>query len=224
MKTIKVRTAKQKIKEDELANFLSNAEEWINKYWRFGTYVLAGIAVIVIVFLFVSASKRNAEKDAGYELANTKQFLNRAEYDNAIQGLSKIMKNYRGTFVAKEAELLLGRVYVIEGKPDSAEIIFRNYLKNNSEKDLLGIAATNGLATSLESKKLFKESYELYMNVYHLSPTGVMAPQALLDAARVALFDNQSDKAKSAALQLVQSFPSSTLKAQAEEILQRTGK
>ncbi|MCX7835218.1 MAG: tetratricopeptide repeat protein [bacterium] len=224
MKTIKIHTSKKKIKEDELAAFLANAEEWVKQYWRYGVYVVSGIIAIVLIILFISYSKKSAEYDAGYELSKIKQLLNASNYEQSIEELNKFIKKFRGTNTAKEAQLYLGKVYLIQGLPDSAATIFQNFIQHNSKKSLLTIAATNGLATAKESKKMFDEAYNLYMQVYQMSPLGVMAPQALYDAARVALLANHPEKAKNAALKLVYQFPNSSLKAQAEEILQRTGK
>lgn len=224
MKTIKLHASKKKMKEDELAHFLANAEEWAKKYWKHFTYVLGSIVVLVIIILLVSQSKKNAEFDARYELAKVKQLINASDFEKSIDELYKIIKNYRGTTTAKEAQLYLGKLYLLQNNADSAIFVFQRFIDRSSPKDLLTIAAMNGLATAKETKKMFDEAYNLYMKVYQLSPMGVMAPQALYDAARVALLADQPEKAKEAALKLIYQFPNASIKAQAEEILQRTGR
>jgi len=76
----------------------------------------------------------------------------------------------------------------------------------------------------LESKGKLAEAYAQYRKVYEMDKTGIAAPQALLDAARVALDLNDYANAKDNALTLVQQFPLSTVRSQADDILNRTGR
>ncbi|MDK9701270.1 MAG: tetratricopeptide repeat protein [bacterium] len=223
MTTHTAKSTKKMMKEDELMVFLTKAETWFEKNWRIVAYIAGAAVVVTIIIVFMKMSRASANRDAGFELAEARSFLNRAEYGTATEKLTALIKRRKGTEVADEAQLTLARVKLVEGKSDEAEKQFRDFLKENG-KGLKGIAAANGIAIALENQGKQKEAYEMFRKVYTMDPKGASAPQALLDAARISLLMNDHEKAKESALALIREFPQSTLRTQADEILQRTGR
>ncbi len=224
MATVHSKSTKKLVKEDELMIFLSKAEEWFEQYWRIVAYSAAGIIVVVIVFWVMAVSRANANRDAGYDLADARKYLATGDYAQATDKLKALIAHRKGTDIAEEAELTLGRVKLIEGKNDEASQYFQQFLKEHPHDGVRSIGAANGIAVTLESKGKLAEAYAQYRKVYEMDKTGIAAPQALLDAARVALDLNDYANAKDNALTLVQQFPLSTVRSQADDILNRTGR
>ena len=224
MTTVHPKTTKKLMKEDELQLFLAKAEEWFEKNWRILVYAAIGIVVIGIVIWAMAVSKANANKDAGYDLADARLSLNKGEMSQATDKLKTIMTKRKGTSAAQEAALMLGRVSLFENKYDDAEKQFTDFLKKFPNEGVLSIGATNGLAVCYESRGKLKEAYDQYRKVYEMDKAGITAPQALYDAARVAIVMRDAEKAKLNALTLTRDFPTSTLRSQADELLSRTGR
>ncbi len=223
MTTGQTKSAKKLVKEDEFALFMAKAQDWFETNWRYVAYGAAGVVAIAIVIWAISISRANANRDAGYELAEARSYLGKGEYSTATDKMKSLIQRRKGTDVAEEAMLTLGRIKLVEAKYADAEKSFRDFLKMRSS-GVRAIGATNGIAVCLEAQGKLAEAYDHFLKVYEMDKTGITAAQALYDAARVAMNMNDREKAKLNALKVMHDFPTSTLKQQCDDILLRTGR
>jgi TolA-binding protein len=217
------KSTKQLVKEDEFAIFLAKAEDWAENNWKTLAYAAAGVVAIGLIIWMMALSRANAERDAGYELAEARSFLNKGDYSQTADKLNALIKRHSGTQTAEEAQMTLARVRFIEGKYGESEKLFREILKDH-KKGFRGAAAATGIAVCLEAKGDLTGAYEYFRKVYEMDKDAVNAPQALFDAARVSMQQNDVAKVRENALELVHRYPQSPLRTQAEELLGRVGR
>src|SRR5512140_1880203 len=100
----------------------------------------------------MAVSRANANRDAGYDLAEARKYLNTGDFAQATDKLKALIQHRKGTDIAEEAELTLGRVKLIEGKYEEAGQYFQQFLKNHPHDGVRSIGAANGMAITMESR------------------------------------------------------------------------
>jgi len=143
-----------------------------------GTIVLVGVGL----FLWTQATKQRSQDIASRDLQGARFAFESQNLPLAASELARVVENYSGTNAAEESRLLLANVRLLQGQPQQAIDVLKDYAPGAGRAyraqayGLLGAAYEN-LGHSREAA----EAYESGVNAAQLD---FLKAQMLSDAAR----------------------------------------
>lgn len=183
----------------------SRITAWIQGHRTVSTWVAAIIVVAVGLFVWTQSTKRRSEEIAGRELQGARFAFESQNLPLAASELARIVENYSGTNAAQEGRLLLANVRLLQGQPQQAIDVLRDYAPGADKPykaqayGLLGAAYEN-----LGRPKDAAEAYETGSNAARLD---FLKAQMLSDAARSWVTAGDTAKAIAAYQRIVKEFP-----------------
>ncbi|MCU0643830.1 MAG: tetratricopeptide repeat protein [bacterium] len=210
------RITKRQIKEDKFVTTYFKTVDFINKNSRNVTIGFISILAIIVLFLFMARSKQTAELQASEQLAKANTEISQNNLTQAIDILLNMVDNYSGTKSAENGAFLLAYTYFQKGEYEKAQSNFEKYLDDYGDNKILTSSAYSGLAASLEQQGKFLDAAEWYEKGANKFSEHFNAPQQLLDAGRCYGLANRKDKAKVCYETLIEKYPKSNLKNDAE--------
>jgi tetratricopeptide (TPR) repeat protein len=198
------------------------------------TLGIIGIVLLVGVGAFFaynySRGKNNGE--ALVALARIRPYYDRGEFMVAIsgdssksingekvQGLSKVVEEYKSAPAGKIAALFLGNCYLGLGQPAKAAEPFE--IAAGSGDELVTSAAHAGLAAVAEAAGKFDDAAGQYAKAASEDRLEINTPQYLIGAARNYERAGKKDEAKENYRKVATQFPQSPANAQARLALAR---
>jgi tetratricopeptide (TPR) repeat protein len=135
----------------------------LQRFWeKYGTWMSAGVAVVLALLLVMTLYRRHAES----RLAEGRVRLDMIGHDkdDAVR-LEALAQEYRGTALEPGIELKLGRVLYRSGDSEAAERRFNNVLESETAHDLDRAQAHLGLAYAAQARGDLAEARKRYEKV-----------------------------------------------------------
>jgi TolA-binding protein len=210
------RITKRQIKEDKFVTTYFKTVDFINKNQKNVMIGFISILAIIVLFLFMARSRQSAELKASEQLAKANTEISQNNLTQAIDILLNMVDNYSGTKSAENGAFLLAYTYFQKAEYEKAQSNFEKYLDDYGANKILTSSAYSGLAASLEQQGKFLDAAEWYEKGANKFSEHFNAPQQLLDAGRCYGLANRNDKAKVCYEALLEKYPKSNLKNDAE--------
>jgi TolA-binding protein len=218
----KKKLTKRQIKEDKLVTAYFKATDWLQQNVRYVLYGVGGVAAALLIAFLVIRSHRVAEARAAVELARADLLVDNGRYEEAVGILESIVEKYGGTAAARMALLDLADMHYRLGEFDLALKYFENYVKKHGGYDpLLTASALAGKAACLQGKGDYRGAAEFFVKAYEKDPKGFNAPEYLLNAAMAYERAGQLERAKALCQKVIDEFPKSNARRDAEMVLAR---
>lgn len=210
------RITKRQIKQDKFVTTYFKTVDFINQNSKAVTIGFVALMAIIVLFMLMARSKQTAELKASEQLARANTEISQNNLTQAIDILLNMVDNYSGTNSAENGMYLLAYTYYQKGEYEKAQSYFEKYLDDYGDNELLASSGYSGLAASLEQQGKFSEAAQWYEKGANKFSEHFNAPQQWIDAGRCYSLANQKDKAKVCYKMLVEKYPESTLKNDAE--------
>lgn len=213
------RITKRQIKEDKFVTFYFKAVDFIKQNMNKLTMgLVAALVIITLVMLFLK-SKRMAELNASVQLAKANSELARGQLQQTIDILLNMSDNYSGTHSASKGVYLLAYAYFQKGEYDNSITYFKKYLDDYGDDPILTSAAYSGLGACFEQQGKLLDAAQSYKKGATKFVDHFNAPQQLMDAARCYALENRTADAKNCYETVIDKYPKSDLKNDAELFL-----
>jgi TolA-binding protein len=136
-----------------------------------------------------------------------------------IDILLNMSENYSGTKSASKAIYLLAYTYFQKGEYENAMTYFNKYLNDYADDPILSSAAYSGLGACLEQQGKFLEAARWYENGATKFADHYNAPQQFMNAGRCYKLDNRTADARKCYETVIEKYPDSGFKGDAELFL-----
>ncbi len=213
------RITKRQIKEDKFVTFYFKVMDFVKQHSSKVTIGLIAVAVIIILTFFIIQSKKQAELNASEQLAKANTEIARGELQQTIDILLNMIENYSGTKSASKGVYLLAYTYFQKGEYENAITYFNKYLDDYTDDPILSSAAYSGIGACFEQQGKFLEAARSYETGAEKFVEHFNAPQQLMDAARCYKLENLTADARKCYETVIQNYPDSGLKSDAELFL-----
>jgi tetratricopeptide (TPR) repeat protein len=192
------RITKKEIKQDQFVSGVFYLTEQFQKYKRTILGIVGGIvAVIVIIVLLVG--RQSAKKTEVQELYGRASVEMRSGNTAiAIIDYRKIIDEHGGSPLAGLACFSLANAYYAQRDFNEAENLYKRYLDEYGDDQLMSISSHWGIAGCLEQKGEFAAASETYRQAAEIDPKSIMAGELLFSAVRTACAAGDSLKAMQA--------------------------
>lgn len=166
----------------EVEPFIERARTWIAAHRRIVTWIVAALAVGVVLLVWTLSSNRRSEGIASRQLQGARYAFESQNLPLAASELSRIIENYSGTRAAQESRLLLGQVRLQQGQPQQAVESLRDFAPRASEA--YAAQAYGLLGASYENLGRSREAAEAYETGADEARLDFLKAQMLIDAGR----------------------------------------
>ncbi len=182
--------------DDTFVSGVLEATDWTRRHGR--TIVTAVIALVVVIaaVLYYRNYRQALEQRAANELMNVRQIAASGNMPLATRALTEFVSKYSGTHAGAEGRLLLAQTLLEEGNAKGAIPVVQPLA--NDLNDPLGPSAALLLGAAYEASKDIAHAEATYQRVGDKAPYQFQKREALEDAARLKLQNN--DPAGAAAL------------------------
>ena len=177
----------------EAEPFLQRTVEWAKAHRQITTWIVGAILLGLVLFVWTASSNRRSEEVAGRELQGARFAFENQNLPLAASELARITENYSGTRAAEEGRLLLAQVRLLQGQPQQALEILRDYAPS-AGKDfraqaygLLGATYEN-LGRPLDASQAYQDGSEA-------ARLDFLKAQMLSDAGRALVIAGDTTKA-----------------------------
>ena len=178
---------------------------WFNAHRQLTYWVGAAVAVGVVLFVWQLSTKRRSEDIASRELQGARYAFENQNLPLAASELARIVENYSGTNAASEGRLLLANVRLLQGQPQQAVAVLRDWGPGAGRA--FRAQAYGLLGSAYENLGRLREAGEAYENGSAAARLDFLKAQMLSDAGRV--WTSAADTAKAIAdyRRIVKDFP-----------------
>lgn len=156
--------------------------EWVTTHRTASSWIGAAIAVAVGLFLWTQTTKTKSEDVASRDLQNARFAFESQNLPLAASGFSRIIENFSGTNAAEESHLLLANVRLLQGQPQQAVEVLRDYAPGAGRA--YRSQAYGLLGAAYENLGRFQEAAGAYDTGAEAARLDFLKAQMLSDAAR----------------------------------------
>lgn len=188
----------------EAEPFLQRVVAWAKAHRQITTWIVGAILVGLVLFVWTASSNRRSEEVAGRELQGARFAFENQNLPLAASELARITENYSGTRAAEEGRLLLAQVRLLQGQPQQALEILRDFAPS-AGKDfraqaygLLGATYEN-LGRPLDASQAYQDGAEA-------ARLDFLKAQMLSDAGRALVVAGDTTKAIATYRRIVTDF------------------
>jgi tetratricopeptide (TPR) repeat protein len=111
----------------EVEPFLERVIAWTKGHKRITSWVGTALVVGLVLFVWNASSTRRSEAIAGRQLQGARYAFDNQNLPLAASELARIVENYSGTNAAAEGRLLLAQVRLVQGQPQQAVELLRDF-------------------------------------------------------------------------------------------------
>jgi TolA-binding protein len=213
------RITKRQIKEDKFVTFYFKAVDFLKENMNKVTIGLVAVLAIIVLIMLFRQSKKSAELNASVQLAKANSEIAHGQYQQSIDILLNMVNNYSGTSSASRGVYMLAHTYYQSGEYENAITYFKKYLDDYGKDPILTSAAYSGLGACFEQQDKLSEAAQSYEKGATKFAENFNAPQQLMDAARCYALENRIADAKTCYEKVIEKYPKSDLKNDAELFL-----
>ena len=156
--------------------------DWIKRHRTVSLWIGAAILLAVGLFLWTQSTKGRSQDIASRDLQNARFAFESQNLPLAASGLSRIIENYSGTNAAEESRLLLANVRLLQGQPQQAIEVLRDYAPGAGRA--YRAQAYGLLGAAYENLGRFQEAAGAYDAGVEAAQLDFLKAQMLSDAAR----------------------------------------
>src|SRR6266540_3360814 len=178
--------------------------DWVKAHRQITSWIGAIVVVGAVLFLWTMSTKRRSEEIASRELQGARFAFENQNLPLAASELAKVIENYAGTNAAEEGRLLLGNVRLLQGQPQQAVVVLKDYADGAGKA--YRAQAFGLLGAAYENMGRFREAGEAYENGSAAARLDFMKAQLLSDAGRAWTVASDTTKAVAAYRRIVQDF------------------
>jgi len=189
----------------EVEPFLERVIAWTKAHQRLTSWVGAAILVGAVLFVWTVSSTRRSEAIAGRQLQGARYAFDNQNLPLAASELARIVENYSGTNAAAEARMLLGQVRLLQGQPQQAVELLRNFAP--SAGAAFRAQAYGLLGAAYENLGRPREAAEAYQAGAERARMDFLKAQMLSDAGRAWVAAGDTAKAVAAYRRIVDELP-----------------
>lgn len=178
---------------------------WFNAHRQLTYWVGAAVAVGAVLFVWQLSTRRRSEEIASRELQGARYAFENQNLPLAASELARIVENYSGTNAAAEGRLLLANVRLLQGQPQQAVAVLRDWAPG-AGRAFRG-QAYGLLGAAYENMGRFREAGETYENGSAAARLDFLKAQMLSDAGRVWTSAADTARAITVYRRIVKDFP-----------------
>ncbi|MEP6573226.1 MAG: tetratricopeptide repeat protein [Gemmatimonadota bacterium] len=161
----------------------AKAARWIDVPLNRAAVAVGGVALIGLLAWVIIISGRRKEDFASRALQQARAAAESNNLALASNELQKVMSTYGGTDAAKEAELTLNQVRMVNGQSELAAVGLRDFLKKNPEGQYKA-PAYGLLGAALENSGHTLEAADAFSSASKAAEVDYLRADYLLDAGR----------------------------------------
>ena len=155
---------------------------WVKAHRQLSSWIGAIMVVGAGLFIWNLSTQRRSEEIASRDLQGARFAFENQNLPLAASELAKVVENYSGTNAAAEARLLLANVRLLQGQPQQAVAVMKDYAPGAGSA--YRAQAYGLLAGAFENMGRFREAGEAYENASAAARLDFMKAQFLADAGR----------------------------------------
>jgi tetratricopeptide (TPR) repeat protein len=179
--------------------------EWIKGHRQLASWSGAILAVGAALFLWTLSTSRRTEEVAGRSLAGARFAFDNQNLPLAASELAKLIADYSGTNAAQEGRLLLANVRLLQGQPQQAVTVLKDYAGGAGRA--YRAQAFSLLGSAYENMGRYREAGESYENGSAAARLDFLRAQLLADAGRAWTTAGDTAKAIADYRRIVKDFP-----------------
>ncbi|HEV2669560.1 MAG TPA: tetratricopeptide repeat protein [Gemmatimonadales bacterium] len=181
------------------------AGAWIAAHRTLSTWIAAIIIIAGGVFFWMQSTNRRADEIASRELQGARFAFENQNLPLAASELARVVENYSGTNSAEEGRVLLANVRLLQGQPQQAIDVLRDYAPGAGKP--YRSQAYGLLGAAYENLGRFKDAGEAYESGASAARLDFLKAQMLSDAGRAWVAAGDTAKAITAYQRIVKDFP-----------------
>ncbi len=185
--------------------FLDRVLGWIRSHRQAATWIGAALGVGLVLFLWTLSSTRRSEVIADRQLQGARYAFDNQNLPLAASELSRIIENYSGTNAASESRLLLAQVRLLQGQPQQAIEVLREFAPGAGAA--YRAQAYGLLGAAYENLGRTRDAAEAYQAGAEHARLDFLKAQLLSDAGRAWTAVGDSAKAVAAYRRIVEELP-----------------
>jgi len=178
---------------------------WVNAHRQLTYWIAAVLVVGVVLFVWQLSTQRRSEEIASRELQGARFAFENQNLPLAASELARVIENYSGTNAAEEGRLLLANVRLLQGQPQQAVEVLRDYAPRAG--GAYRPQAYGLLGAAYENLGRFREAGEAYENGSAAARLDFQKAQLLSDAGRAWTIAADTARAIAVYQRIVQDFP-----------------
>ena len=179
--------------------------EWVKAHKQIAGWIGAALVVALVLFVWTLSSNRRSEEIASRELQGARFAFENQNLPLAASELARIVENYSGTNAAQEGRLLLAQVRLLQGQPQQAIEVLRDFAPGAGKA--FRAQAWGLLAAAHENLGRFREAAEAYQKGAEEARMDFLKAQMLSDAGRAWTSAGDTTKAIAVYRRIVNDFP-----------------
>jgi len=185
--------------------FLERVLGWTRAHKQATSWLTTALVVGAVLFFWTASSTRRSEAIAGRQLQSARYAFDNQNLPLAASELARIIENYSGTNAAAEGRLLLGQVRLLQGQPQQAVELMRDFAP--SAAAAFRAQAYGLLGAAYENLGRPREAAEAYQNGAERARMDFLTAQMLSDAGRAWAAAGDTAKAIAAYRRMVDELP-----------------
>jgi tetratricopeptide (TPR) repeat protein len=182
--------------------------QWIKRHRQATGYLVALLALGVVLVAWNLLSARSAEQSASRQLTQGRLALASKNYLLAASVLSQVVENFAGTRAAQEGSIALAQVRLAQGQTQSAIDVLQRFAPR-AGRDYQA-QAYGLLGAAYENVARWRDAATAYAKASTAAPFPFLRAQFLSDAARAWLAAGDTTQAVAAYRTIVQKLDSTS--------------
>jgi tetratricopeptide (TPR) repeat protein len=186
-------------------SFSERVVDWVKAHRQLSSWVGTILVVGVLLFVWTLSTNRRSEEIASRELQGARFAFENQNLPLAASELARVVENYSGTNAAEEGRLLLANVRMLQGQPQQAIEMLRDYAPGAGRA--FRSPAYGLLGAAYENTGRFREAAEAYEKGSEAARLDFQKAQMLSDAGRAWTSSGDIARAIAAYKRIINDFP-----------------
>lgn len=210
------RITKRKLKEDKLVTIYFKTIDFIREHQNKLLGATAAIVVFVLIIVWSSKISTSKETKAANALARAEIKMNEGQYDSAMVKLKTLINLYDGIKSTGIGAFYLANLYFQNENYELAHSYYEKYLDDYQDNEIFSSSALSGIASCLEGKGEYRKAAEIYEEAVEKYARVFDNANKLMNAARCYVFAGNKEKARAIYKRIIEEYPNSGYKNDAE--------
>ncbi|MBD30611.1 MAG: hypothetical protein CMG44_00170 [Candidatus Marinimicrobia bacterium] len=189
----KRKITRDEIKKDSFVESVFMIRSYINDNFQLLGRIGGGVALIIIIMIFLSQSFQNNRQEAEYLLTKSTLYLDSGDLQNAKIQLQELIDEYGSTESGKIGAFYLAQIYLSDNNHESAISLFQTYAKKGNNPFLL-TSSNEALSNLYLEKDDFKNAIKYQLKAVEYSDTKRVKALNSLKLCELYLKNNDVEK------------------------------